>query len=170
MAISMYSASVPVFVRALENLTHVLKKGEAHAQAKKVPDPDALLQQRLIFDMLPLVKQVQIACDMAARGAARLAGVEPQSFEDNEKTFAEVYARIERAIAYVQGFKPEQIDGSEERPIHLKMRNGEMNFTGIEYLQQFTIPNLFFHCTTSYVILREAGVPIGKMDFMGAPR
>ncbi|HET9834996.1 MAG TPA: DUF1993 domain-containing protein, partial [Rhodanobacteraceae bacterium] len=140
MTISMYSASIPVFVRALDNLTQVLKKGEAHAQAKKIPDPDALLQQRLIFDMLPLVKQVQIACDMAARGAARLAGVEPQSFDDNEKTFAEVYARIERASAYVQSFTPAQIDDSEERPIHLKMRNGEMNFTGLEYLQQFTIP------------------------------
>lgn len=168
MTISMYTASVPVFVRALNNLTHVLKKGEAHAQAKKVAEPDALLQQRLIFDMLPLVKQVQIACDMAARGAARLAGVEPQSFEDNEKTFAEVYARIERAIAYVQGFKPEQIDGSEQRPVSFKTRNGEMHFTGIEYLQQFTLPNLFFHCTTAYDILRVAGVEIGKNDFIGA--
>lgn len=167
MTISMYSASVPVFVRALNNLTHVLKKGEAHAKARNV-EPDVLLQQRLIFDMLPLVKQVQIACDMAARGAARLAGAEPQAFEDNEKTFADVYSRIERAIAYVQSFGPAQIDGSEERPIHLKMRNGEMNFTGIEYLQQFTIPNLFFHCTTAYDILRVAGVEIGKNDFIGA--
>ncbi|HXS72977.1 MAG TPA: DUF1993 domain-containing protein [Rhodanobacteraceae bacterium] len=166
MNISMYSASVPVFVRALNNLTHVLKKGEAHAQAKNL-EPDLLLQQRLIFDMLPLVKQVQIACDMAARGAARLAGVEPQSFEDNEKTFAEVYARIERASAYVLSFKPEQIDGSEARAIHLKMRNGEMDFTGIEYLQGFTLPNLYFHCTTAYAILRVAGVEIGKMDFIG---
>ena len=168
MTISMYSASVPVFVRALNNLTHVLKKGEAHAQAKQVAEPDALLQQRLIFDMLPLVKQVQIACDMAARGAARLAGVEPQSFEDNEKTFADVYSRIERAIAYVNSFKPGQIDGSEQRAIHLKMRNGEMNFTGIDYLQQFTLPNLFFHCTTAYDILRVAGVELGKTDFIGS--
>jgi uncharacterized protein len=167
MTISMYSASVPVFVRALNNLAHVLKKGEAHARAKQVSEPDALLQQRLIFDMLPLVKQVQIACDMAARGAARLAGVEPQSFEDNEKTFADVYSRIERAIAYVDSFKPGQIDGSEQRAIHLKMRNGEMDFTGIEYLQQFTLPNLFFHCTTAYDILRVAGVEIGKPDFIG---
>jgi hypothetical protein len=167
MTISMYSASVPVFVRALDNLAHVLKKGEAHALAKKVPEPDALLQQRLIFDMLPLVKQVQIACDMAARGAARLAGVEPQSFEDNEKTFADLYARIERASAYIRSFRPEQIDGSEDRPIHLKMRNGEMDFTGIEYLQQFTLPNLFFHCTTAYDILRVAGADIGKSDFVG---
>jgi hypothetical protein len=167
MTLSMYQASAPVFVRALTNLAEVLKKGEAHAQAKKV-EPDALLQQRLIFDMLPLVKQVQIACDMATRGAARLAGVEPQSFEDNEKTFAEVHARIDRAIAYIKTFKPEQIDGSEGRAIHLKMRNGDMDFTGLEYLLGFTLPNLYFHCTTAYDILRVAGVEIGKMDYIGA--
>ena len=166
MTLSMYQASAPVFVRALTNLAGVLKKGEAHAQAKKV-EPDALLQQRLIFDMLPLVKQVQIACDMATRGAARLAGVEPQSFEDNEKTFAEVHARIDRAIAYIKTFKPEQIDGSEGRAIHLKMRNGDMDFTGLEYLLGFTLPNLYFHCTTAYDILRVAGVEIGKMDYIG---
>lgn len=166
MTLSMYQASVPVFVRALNQLSHVLKKGEAHAQAKKM-EPDALLQQRLIFDMLPLVKQVQIACDMGARGAARLASVEPQSFEDNEKTFAEVYARIDRALAYIKTFKPEQIDGSEGRNIHLKMRNGEMDFTGQEYLLGFTLPNLFFHCTCAYAILRVAGTDIGKPDFIG---
>ena len=167
MSISMYSASVPVFVRALDNLAHVLKKGEAFAKEKGA-DADALLQQRLIFDMLPLIKQIQIACDMAARGAARLAGVEPQSFEDNEKTLAEAYARIERARAYVQSFKPEQIDGSEARAIKLKTRNGEQDFTGIEYLQGFTLPNLFFHCTTAYDILRVAGAQLGKMDFIGS--
>ena len=167
MSITMYSASVPVFVRALNNLTHVLKKGEAFAKEKGV-DPDALLQQRLIFDMLPLVKQIQIACDMAARGAARLAGVEPQSFEDNEKTLAEAYSRIERALAYVNSFKPEQIDGSEARAIKLKTRSGEQDFTGIEYLQQYTLPNLFFHCTTAYAILRVAGAPLGKTDFIGS--
>ena len=167
MTISMYAASVPVFVRALDNLTHVLKKGEAFAREKGA-EPDTLLQQRLVFDMLPLIKQIQIACDMAARGAARLAGVEPQSFEDNEKTFAEAYARIERASAYIRSFKPEQIDGSEARAIKIKTRNGEQDFTGIEYLQGFTLPNLFFHCTTAYDILRVAGAPLGKTDFIGS--
>jgi uncharacterized protein len=166
MTISMYQASVPVFVRALTNLSNVLKKGEAHAKAKGV-EPDLLLQQRLVFDMLPLIKQIQIACDMAARGAARLAGVEPKSFEDNEKTLAEAHSRIERAIAYVQGFKPEQIDGSEGRHIQIKMRSGEVDFTGIEYLQGYAIPNLYFHCTTAYDILRVAGTDIGKKDFLG---
>ncbi len=167
MSISMYSSSVPVFVRALTNLSNVLKKGEAHAKAKDA-QPDALLQQRLIFDMLPLVKQVQIACDMGARGAARLAGEEPKSFEDNETTLEQVYARIDAAIAYIKSFKAEQIDGSEERKIHLKMRNGEMNFTGKEYLLGFTLPNLYFHCTTAYDILRVAGTQLGKTDFIGA--
>ncbi|MGA8278099.1 MAG: DUF1993 domain-containing protein [Rhodanobacteraceae bacterium] len=168
MSISMYSVSVPVFVRALTNLSNVLKKGEAHAQAKKM-EPDALLQQRLIFDMLPLIKQIQIACDMAARGAARLAGVEPRSFDDNETTMAEAHARIDAAIAYVKTFTAEQIDGSEARKIHLKMRNGELDFTGQDYLLGFSLPNLFFHCTTAYDILRVAGADLGKMDFTGAP-
>lgn len=166
MTLSMYQAAVPVFVRALGNLTHVLKKGEEHAKAKNVSD-EVLLQTRLITDMLPLIKQIQIACDMATRGTARLAGVEPMSFEDNETTLAQVYSRIERAVEYIHTFKPEQIDGSEARAIQLKMRNGEMNFEGQAYLLGFVIPNLFFHCTTAYNILREAGTEIGKSDFIG---
>lgn len=166
MSLSMYQASSPVFVRALGNLRHVLEKGEAHAKARGVTDA-VLLQTRLVPDMLPLVKQVQIACDMACRGAARLAGEEPKSFEDNEATMAEVVDRIERAIAYVQSFKAEQIDGSEDRAIHLKMRNGELNLDGRSYLLQFILPNLFFHCTTAYNLFRGMGVEIGKTDFTG---
>lgn len=165
MTLSMYQASVPVFERALSNLLHVLKKGEAHAKAKGVTD-EVLLGTRLIPDMLPLTKQVQIACDMAARGAARLAGVEPASFEDNETTLEQLYARIEKVIAYVKGFTPAQIDGSETRAIELKMRSGELKFTGQEYLLSFVVPNLYFHCTTTYVILREAGADLGKTDFI----
>jgi hypothetical protein len=166
MTLSMYQASVPVAVRALENLADVLKKGQEHAQAKGVEDA-TLLQTRLIPDMLPLVKQVQIACDMACRGAARLAGVEPASFEDNETTFAQIHERIARAIDYVKGFGPEQIDGSESRAIQLKSRNGEIHFQGQAYLLEFVLPNLFFHCTTAYAILREAGTTLGKQDFLG---
>jgi hypothetical protein len=117
--------------------------------------------------MLPLIKQIQIACDMATRGMARLAGVEPQSFEDNETTLEQAYDRIARATDYIKSFKPEQIDGSESRAIHLKMRSGELNFDGQTYLLHFLIPNVFFHCTTAYNILREAGTEIGKMDFVG---
>ena len=166
MTLSMYQAAVPVFIRALGNLVHVLKKGEEHATAKNVAG-EVLLQTRLIPDMLPLVRQVQIACDMATRGTARLAGVEPTPFEDNETTLEQVHSRIERALEYIKAFKPEQIDGSEGRTIVLKTRTGEMTFDGQAYLLQFLIPNLFFHCTTAYNILREAGTEIGKTDFIG---
>ncbi len=167
MTLSMHQAAVPVFVRALANLAHVLKKGEAHAASKGITD-DVLLQTRLIPDMLPLIKQIQIACDMATRGTARLAGAEPQAFEDNETTLEQVQSRIERATAYIKTFQPEQIDGSEAREIVLKMRTGEMKFDGQTYLLHFLIPNVFFHCSTAYSILREAGTDIGKNDFLGA--
>lgn len=168
MPLSMYQASVPVFVRALNNLAHVLNKGAEHAKSKSVSD-EVLLQTRLITDMLPLIKQVQIACDMATRGSARLAGVEPQAFEDNETTLEQAHARITRAIGYIEGFKPAQIDGSEARAILLKMRAGELNFEGQSYLLNFVLPNLFFHCTTAYNILRKAGTDLGKTDFIGNP-
>ncbi|HJP97816.1 MAG TPA: DUF1993 domain-containing protein [Rhodanobacteraceae bacterium] len=166
MTISMYQASVPVFVRALTNLTSVLKKGEAHAKDRGV-DPDNLLQQRLIFDMLPLVKQIQIACDTAARGAARLAGVEPQSFPDTETTLAQAFERIQRTIDYIQSFKPEQIDGAEDHKVVMKTRHGDVDFVGLAYLTEYALPNLFFHCTTAYDILRVAGTQIGKKDYLG---
>ena len=169
MTISMYQASVPVFVRALTNLRAVLQKGEAFAGEKGFA-PEVLVQTRLIADMLPLVRQVQIATDMAKNGACRIAGIDPPKFEDDETTYAQLYARIDRAIEVIQGVSAAQLDGSETRAITLPMRTGEMKFEGQSYLLDFVIPNLFFHCTTSYVILREAGVPIGKMDFMGAPR
>ena len=166
MTISMYQVAVPVFVRALGNLAQVLKKGEEHAKSKNVSD-EVLLQTRLIPDMLPLIKQIQIACDTAARGAARLAGVEPQSFPDNETTLAQAQDRIARAIAYVKSFKPEQIDGSEARKVVMKTRHGDVEFVGLAYLTEYTLPNMFFHCTTAYDILRVAGTEIGKKDFLG---
>lgn len=169
MSISMYQASVPVFTRALANLRHVLEKGEAFAGEKGI-DPAVLVQSRLIADMFPLSRQVQIACDMAKNGSYRLAGVEPPKFEDDEATFAQLYARIDRTIAAIQSLAAAQIDGSEQRAIHLVMRNGEMHFKGQDYLLDFVLPNLFFHGTATYAILREAGVQIGKTDFIGAPR
>ena len=168
MTLSMYQASVPVFLRALSNLQHVLRKGEANAQARKF-EPSLLLQARLTADMLPLTSQVQIATDMAKNACARLAGVDPLKFEDNETTFAELHARIERAIDYIKSFKADQIDGSETRAITLKTRSGEQHFEGEGYLLHFVIPNVFFHCTTAYAILREAGAELGKMDFIGKP-
>lgn len=166
MSLSMYQASVPLFVRALTNLHHVLKLGEKHAKEKSV-EGSVMLHTRLIPDMLPLVKQVQIATDMAKNGAARLAGVDPLKFEDNETSFEELYSRIDRAIDYIKSFKPEQIDGSETRAITLKTRNGEEHFEGEAYLLHFVIPNLFFHCTTAYAILRVSGASLGKKDFIG---
>jgi hypothetical protein len=168
MTLSMYQASVPVFLRALSNLQHVLRKGEAHAEARKY-EPSLLLQSRLTPDMLPLTRQVQIATDMAKNGCARLAGVDPLKFEDNEASFEELHKRIERAIEYIKNFKSDQIDGSETREITLKMRTGEQHFEGQGYLLHFVIPNLFFHCTTAYAILRQAGADLGKTDFIGKP-
>lgn len=166
MTLSMYQASVPVFLRALTNLSHVLKKGETHTGAKSVSE-DVILQTRLIPDMLPLARQVQIATDMAKNGVARLAGAELLKFEDNETTFEQLQARIERAIDYIKTFKPEQIDGSETRQVTIKTRNGDQTFEGDAYLLHFVLPNLFFHCTTAYAILRVAGADIGKTDFIG---
>jgi hypothetical protein len=169
MSISMYQASVPVFIRALSSLRGVLQKGEAFAVEKGFA-PEVLVQTRLIADMLPLSRQVQIACDMAKNGSYRLAGQEPPRFADEEATFADLYSRIDRTLDAIRDLPADQIDGSESRPIHLQMRNGELDFEGLYYLLDFVLPNLYFHCTTTYAILREAGVPIGKTDFIGAQR
>lgn len=168
MSLSMYQASVPVFVRALSNLRHVLETGERHAVDTGF-DPEVLLQTRLTPDMLPLVAQVRIATDLVTRGAARLAGAELASVSDDETTFAQLYARIEGAIDGLRSFDAKTIDGGEARQVVLKMRTGEMTFEGQAYLLDFVLPNLFFHTTTTYAILRQCGVPLGKMDFIGKP-
>ena len=166
MSLSMYQASVPVFIRTLTNLSAILKKGEAYAQAKKI-DPAVLANARLYPDMLPLTRQVQIASDTAKGCASRLAGQEPPSYPDNEQTFAELQARIDRTIAHLKSLKPAQIDGSEERAIELKMRDRTLHLKGQGYLLERSLPNLFFHVTTAYDILRHNGVEIGKKDFLG---
>ena len=168
MSFSMYQASVPVFLRALANLRAVLRKGEAFAVDKGF-EPAVLLNSRLIADMYPLTRQVQIATDMAVRGSARLAGAEPPSFPDTETDFAGLYARIDRAIEVVRGFDAAQFDGSESRAIDVPRRGRDpLRLDGQSYLLHYLLPNLFFHCTTAYAILREAGVALGKDDFMGA--
>lgn len=167
MTMSMYQASIPVFERVLGNLAHVLRKGEAHAKEKNI-DAGVLLNTRLIPDMLPLVRQVQIATDMATRGAARLAGSDVLATEDHETGFEQLYARIERARDYLKTFQAAQIDGSETRKIVLSTRTGEQHFEGASYLTQFTLPNLFFHASIAYAILRQAGAALGKSDFTGA--
>jgi hypothetical protein len=166
--ISMYQASVPVYLQYLNSISTVLDKGAAFAEAKKI-DPAVLLQTRLYPDMHPLVKQVQIFTDQATRGVSRLAGVEPPPFPDTEANFADLKARIAKAIAHVQSFSPEQIDGSEGRDIVMKTPRGDLTFKGLQYLLGFSLPNFFFHATTTYAILRHVGVEVGKMDFMGGP-
>ncbi len=168
MTISMYQASVPVFIRTLNNLVGILEKGAAHAETKKI-DPSVLVNSRLAPDMLPLSKQVQIACDIAKRGAARLAEVEGPNFEDNETTLSELIQRIHKTISYLETLKPEQIDGSEEKTVTLPMRDNTLSFQGMQFLLYFVLPNVYFHVTTAYDILRHCGVEIGKQDFLGKP-
>jgi hypothetical protein len=166
MTISMYQVSVPVFVRMLENLSRVVEKGAAHAEARKI-EPAVLINSRLYPDMLPLSKQIQIATDMAKGCAARLAGHEPVKFEDNEASFAELQTRIAKTIEYLKTFSAKMIDGSEGKSITLPMRTGPLTFTGMQYLLDFAHPNFYFHVTTAYNILRHCGVEIGKWDFLG---
>jgi hypothetical protein len=167
MQISMYGASAPVLARALRNLSAILRKGEACAAERKI-DPSVLLNYRLAPDMYTLTKQVQIATDMSKGCVSRLAGVDIPSYEDKEATFGELIARIEKCVAYVESFKPEQIDGTEDKPITLKFPNGEYAFTGLAYLQGFVLPNVYFHATTAYAILRHCGLPLSKLDFIGS--
>jgi len=166
MKISMYQVSVPVFTRMLNNLAAVLDKGAAYAEARKI-DPLVLINARLYPDMLPLVKQVQIASDGAKGAVARLAGQEPPKYEDAETTFADLKARIQKTIAFLNTFKPEQIDGSEEKTITLQIRGNAVPFQGLAYLLNHATPNFYFHVTTAYDILRHNGVEIGKADYLG---
>ena len=168
MTLSMYQASVPVFVRGLENLAAILAKGAAHAEAKKI-DPAVFINARLAPDMLALARQVQIASDSAKGCVARLAGVDVPSFADTETTFPELQARIAKTIDFLKGFKAEQIDGSEERTCILKTRTDEIKHRGQDYLFKLALPNFFFHVTTTYDILRHNGVELGKMDYLGRP-
>jgi len=166
MPLSMYQASVPVFAQVLGAFDNLLGKAEAHAAAKKI-DPAVLLGCRLVADMLPLSRQIHIACNFARDATARLAGAELQTWPDDEKTFAEFKTRVSRTIDYVHGFKPGEIDGSEDREITLKIGSNMRTFKGQPYLLHFVMPNFFFHATTAYDILRHNGVELGKRDFLG---
>ncbi|MDI1277776.1 DUF1993 family protein [Methylobacter sp.] len=166
MSLTMYQASIPVFVRMLDNLSGILDKAAAHAEAKKI-DPAIFVSARLAPDMFPLSRQVQIATDMVKGCAARLAGIEVPSYEDNETTFSELQARIAKTKAFIESVSASQIDGSEERKITLKFGSKELNFLGQAYLLDFVLPNFHFHLTTTYAILRHNGVEIGKKDYTG---
>jgi hypothetical protein len=162
---SMSSAAIPTFEITLGALSKLLDKAEAHCAEKKV-DPSVLLGYRLAPDMFPLTKQVQVACDQAKNGSARLAGIDPPKFEDNEKSIPELKERIAKTIAFVKGVDRKAIDASAERPINFPLgpKKGEMK--GADYFNHFNLPNFYFHASMAYAILRHCGVEIGKQDFL----
>jgi uncharacterized protein len=168
MTISMYQASIPPMMRSIDNLVVILAKGAADAEARKI-DPTVLINSRLYPDMLPLSKQVQIVSDVSRRGAARLAGCEAPAMADTETTFAELIERLKNTNAFLATLTPAQIDGSETKAIALPMGKETINFEGLPYLVSFVLPNVYFHVTTAYNILRHSGVKLGKLDFLGKP-
>lgn len=169
MTLSMYQASILPLKRSLNNLIAILEKGADHAEAKNI-DPAVLINSRLYPDMFPLSRQVQIASDIARRGAAKLAGVEAASVEDTETTFPELIDRLKQSIAYLEKFSAEQIDGSEEKEVELPIGDGKsITLKGWPFLAFFVMPNVHFHVTTAYDILRHNGVEVGKRDFLGQP-
>jgi hypothetical protein len=163
----MYDHSIPVFAKMLGNLSAILDKGAKHCEAAKI-DPNALLGFRLYPDMFPLTRQVQIAADQAKGCAARLAGVEVPKYEDNEKSFGDLKARIAQTIAFINGIKPDQLANSAARDVTLPLRGNPVTFKGEWYLKHFVMPNFYFHVTTAYDILRHNGVALAKGDFIGS--
>ena len=168
MTISMYQASVPRFVNILGNLSNILDKAQAHVDAKKLAGA-SLTAYRLFPDMLPMTTQVQIACDAAKGVVARLAGVEIPVYEDNEKTLADLKARIAKTVAFINSVPQAQIDGTEDKEIVIKRGDKETRYTGMQFLLGHAIPNFYFHVATTYNILRHNGIEIGKRDYLGNP-
>jgi hypothetical protein len=167
MSLSMHSASAPVFSRILGNMLSWLDRAEAHAQARKF-DPNNYLGLRLAPDMLPFVRQIQIVSDSAKGCMSRLAGTEIPKWEDNEASLDDLRARLRKTIEHVQSFSAAQFDGSDSRAIVVPTRSGDpLNFSGETFLMHFALPNFFFHATTTYALLRHAGVELGKADFLG---
>ena len=167
MKISMYAMSHDVFKKALTQLLHVMEKGVANAKARNF-DTQVLAGARLAPDMLPFVKQIQLTSDFAKNSMARLAGVDPPKFEDNETTMDELFARVRKTIEYIDSVPAAALDGSEDRDIKIPLRDRTVEFKGLEFLQKWALPNFFFHHVTAYNLLRHNGVDIGKKDFLGA--
>lgn len=166
MALSFYDITVPVFVRGLGQLSHVLDKGLAHAQAAGI-DSVELVNARLAPDMFTLAGQVQSASDASKLGTARIAGITAPSFPDTESTYAELQARVAKTIEFLNGVDRASVDGAEAREVVMKVRGNELKFTAERYLLQFALPNFFFHVTTAYDVLRHRGVPLSKLDYLG---
>ncbi len=165
---AMYNLSVPIFKRFLENLILIIDKAQAHCDVKKI-DPNALLQARLYPDMFHLTKQIQLSCDFAKGGTARLAAIEVPKFEDIEVTFADLKARAQKTLDFMASVSADKFEGSDARMITVPLKE-PVTLPGLNYLQVMALPNFFFHLTTVYAILRHNGVEVGKMDFIGAPR
>ena len=161
----MFDAAILPLVHTLKSLSHILKKGEEYANAKKI-EHSVLLNARLFPDMYPLTRQVQIATDMSKGAAARLAGVEIPKYEDDETSFEQLQARITKTIAFIESVTPAQLSNAETRDITVMVRKIELKFTGQEYLLKWVMPNVYFHVTTIYNILRLNGVDLGKSDFL----
>ena len=161
-----YDLLIPIFTRMLPNLKAILEKAQEDAEARKI-DPQVFLQARLAPDMFALARQVQITTDQVKGGLARLAGAEVPKWDDNEKTFGELCARVDKALDYTKTFEPAQFDGAETRDIELKFPQATLTFKGRDYLLNFVLPNFYFHLTAAYAILRHNGVPLGKRDFVG---
>lgn len=166
--ISMYQASVPRLANTLGNLSNMLDKAQAHVDAGQIGMAD-LMQRRLIADMYPFYKQVQIACDKARSVVARLAGMEVPAYPDDETTLAELKQRIARSIDFIRSVPAERIDGSEDRQIELPVTGKPTRYSGMQLLLGHSLPNVYFHTVTAYNILRQLGVPVGKRDFLGNP-
>lgn len=167
MALSLYQVSVPIFVRHLTGLANSMKKAQA-LYAEKKYDEGTLLSYRFYPDMFSFTRQVQAATDHAKTCTSLLAGVEAPKFDDNEKSLADLIGRVEKTIGFLNGIKAEQLNGAETKSVTVKARDRELNFTGIDLLQNRSMPNFYFHCTTAYDIIRHNGVEVGKRDFMGA--
>lgn len=162
----MYQASVPRMAKLLENLSKILDRAQAHLDAQRV-DVSTLMDYRLAPDMFPFSKQVQIACNKAIGVVTHLVGMDVPSYDDDEKTLAELKARIARTVAFIRRVSPEQIDGTEYKEISLQVAGKETRYNGMQFLLDYSMPNMYFHATTAYNILRQNGIEIGKGDFLG---
>jgi len=168
MTISMYKVSVPIFAQFLTGQSNAIDKAVAHIESRQL-DPAFLFNMRFFPDMYPYSRQVQQATTHAARCCSALAGTQMPDLANTEANFAELKGRVGKVIDYVKGFKPEQIDGTEDKDITLKLGNNERKFTGQALLVNFILPNFYFHCTTAYDLLRHCGIELGKRDFMSQP-
>jgi uncharacterized protein len=166
MTLTMHRATVSTCSRALNSLAAILEKAVAYAEARKI-DPTVLLNTRLIPDMLPLSAQIFIANDIAGSGAARLAGLEVPTFDGKDKTLPELIANTRRTVAYLGSLKPQQFEGAEDRTISWQTRSSSKSMQGMPYLLNHVLPNVYFHVTTAYDILRQAGLEVGKQDYLG---